>query len=125
MPTTPHIIQGFFWSDGFVEQPHELFSGEIQLSDDGKFQGSTTDCYGQAFIKGEVKSSVLRFIKEYEPGSRGSTFPLYYLLHSQSREDAGEILYGDWKGIYRINVRPATLESPHNGQASCSIYPLP
>jgi|GEM_PF-2443767 len=129
METTPCIIQGFIWRGNVLKTFLNAFIGEIQLADDGVFEGFTTDYYGRAAIKGKVDGAALEFSKLYDPDSRGAKGEIDFLLRAQGYGNPGEIVCGGWKGVYTLRQQQVPgIKEPvddRRGEASCLIYPLP
>ena len=114
-----HIIMGFFWQGEEIRVYLYKFVGEIEIENDGKFQGCITDEYGGANIKGQIQDAVLEFTKKYWPESRGgSEHTILYRLSSQNN-DAKKIFHNGWRGSYKI----LSGDENDHGEASCMIFP--
>ncbi|MDP2830501.1 MAG: hypothetical protein Q8O21_00355 [bacterium] len=55
---------GFFWQGEEIRVYLYKFVGEIEIENDGKFQGCITDEYGGANIKGQIQDTILENLRK-------------------------------------------------------------
>lgn len=109
-----NVIMGFFWRKDYRNR-RIPFIGNLKLKSDGTFKGETKDEFGKARISGEIGEKSLSFLKNYRPGSRGTTGAILYKFKS-----VDSLTGGGWQGTCVV-VEPDNTETIWN--TVCMIFP--
>ena len=97
-----HFIIGFWWKGSLNCQTIWPFVGELDLKNNGTFEGKVEDKLGCSNLRGEIREDKLRFVKKYvipdpQQTCGAAKFPIQYELVKEKD--------GMWRGVFTLDER--------------------